>query len=229
MTNATNNTLDLALTVADATIAAQAVKLAEMEALIASLTATPAAEEVEIVFAAAPVAPTAAPTPRATVYEAATLAAAGERTPELIEGARGILQTVRHSDVGGSLHLIALDAAFRGGTQIGDGMTAVWLAENGRTANGFPNWRSVNSANVALNRLAHAGLVNRLGNGVGKRGIGYVVPEAFFQGACTVLRWEDGAITGRRLAVVGAPEPRKDPHAGLASALADLVKVIDRR
>lgn len=212
MTNATTTptTLAHALDVADATIAAQTAKMAEMEALIASLTAgaapSPEVEEVEIVFSQAVSAPPAAPTPRATVYEAATLAAAGERTPELVEGARGVLQTVRHSDVGGSLHLIALQAAFdatyRGGLLVGDSITAAWLAENGRTAAGFPNWRSVNSANVALNRLAHAGLVDRLGNGVGRRGIGYVIPETFFQGACHALTWENGAIVGRRLAVV---------------------------
>jgi len=204
MTNATPSTVALALDVADATIANQAAELDRLNALIASLTAVPAAEveEVSIVFSQAVTAPTASPALRATVYEAATRAAAGERTPELVAGGRGLLQTVRHSDVGGSLHLIALDSAFRAGTQIGDGMSAVWLAENGRTAAGFPNWRSVNSANVALNRLAHAGLIDRLGNGVGRRGIGYVVPEAFFQGACHALTWEDGAITGRRLAVV---------------------------
>lgn len=201
MTNATTNTIALALDVADATIASQAQELADMKALIASLTAVREAEEVVISFTGGDTAPPAAQTGRATVYEAATRSVAGERTPELYQGARGIAQTVRHSDVGGSLHLIALGAAFEAGTQIGDGISAVWLAANGRTAAGFPNWRSVNSANVAINRLAHAGLINRIGNGIGRRGIGYVVAAAFFQGVCTRLIWEDGAITGRRLAV----------------------------
>lgn len=202
MTNVTTATLEAALLAAEAMITEQAAALAAMQA---AAPAAPDAEEVVISFTA-DTAPRFKAQPRRTVYEAATLAAAGERTPELIEGARGVLQTVRHSDVGGSLHLIALQAAFdatyRGGLLVGDTITALWLQENGRTAAGFPNWRSVNSANVALNRLAHAGLVERLGNGVGRRGIGYVVPEAFFQGACHALTWEDGVVTGRRLAVV---------------------------
>lgn len=201
----TTNTINLALDVADATIADLQAKLAAALEAAAAASSAPAADvtEVEIHFADAITAPQAAHVGRATVYEAATLAAEGQATRELYQGARGVLQTVRHSDVGGSLHLIALNAAFYGTAPllIGDAVTAIWLQANGRTAAGFPNWRSVNSANVALNRLAHAGLVERQGNGVGARGQGYIVPESFFRGAATALVWEEGAIVRSRLYV----------------------------
>lgn len=199
---ATTNTINLALDVANEEIAKLQAKLAAALEAAALVTAPPAeVTEVEIHFADADVAPATSFMGRATVYEAATLAAEGQLTRELYNGARGIAQTVRHSDIGGTLHLIALDAAFRTGLLAGDSMSALWLQANGRTANGFPNWRSVNSANVALNRLAHAGLIERQGNGLATRGVGYIVPEAFFQGACSALMWEDGAIVRHRLVV----------------------------
>jgi hypothetical protein len=189
MTQATVQTIALALEVANEEIGKMADRLAEMEA-------ASAASEVEIIFGKAQ--------PEFIMPSRGTACAPGAvgQGNAIHAGVTTDASTFVPAVIGGTLHLKALVAVFYGAYPlvVGDAITPAWLLACDSEQHGFQNYRDLLSASAGHQRLARTGLLDR--HGSPKKATGYTVSERMIQGAASALTWKDGKIASHRLAVV---------------------------